>query len=64
MMRINGFIPISKLNGKCATCKNFNQLIKELYGIKTLTARGNCNITKKYKARTESCVKWEENKNV
>ncbi len=62
-MKINGTIPISELKGKCATCKHFNQLIKTLYGIKTLTARGHCDITKAYKARTESCVKWEDNSN-
>lgn len=68
-MKVNGFIPIERLKGKCATCKHFNQLIKELYGIKTLHARGNCNINKTkhgntYKQRTETCKKWEGYDNV
>lgn len=63
-MKINGVIPIEKLEGKCATCKHFNPVIKELYGITTLHARGNCSINhtkhgNTYKQRTETCKKWE-----
>lgn len=66
-MKINGTIPIEKLQGKCATCKHYNPLIKKLYGIETLHARGNCSIhkyketnTNVYKQRTETCKKWQE----
>ncbi len=64
-MKINGTLPMQKLEGKCATCKHYIPLIKKIYGIVTLCSRGKCSIRKYkdgwnvYKQRTETCIKWK-----
>lgn len=60
-MKINGYMPIEELAGRCATCKYYIPLIKEMYGIKTMMARGVCRRNKwmNYKQRTEKCKKHE-----
>ena len=45
-----------ELNKQCGVCIYYTP--KTING--TLTARGNCELTKVYKMRTESCMKFKE----
>jgi hypothetical protein len=46
------------LNNKCGSCNYYKAFIKN----KVLSARGTCTLKTVYKMRTESCLKYEQQK--
>lgn len=48
-------------NGKCDKCKYYRPVIKiDRDGEFIVFARGRCNITGRYKQRTETCKKFKK----
>lgn len=53
-MKTPNWKPI-ELNNQCGICTHYIPKLKE----NVRTARGNCQLTGKYKQRTESCKKFK-----